>query len=134
MRVSLPRGMRLGQSQSWGCWMRKSRGWSPASAAPVAGIEVGLRHEAAFGKGVQHLPVGATGAREVEAAVRVVGDSECGDGSIVVGGAVEPAGIGAEAAGDTASEGIVGCAGRMRGPPAGGCPTYGVVRARAWDG
>ena len=36
MRVSLPRGMRLGQSQSGGCWMRKSSGWSPASNAPAA--------------------------------------------------------------------------------------------------
>ena len=34
MRVSLPRGMRLGQSQSGGCWMRNLKGWRPAPCAP----------------------------------------------------------------------------------------------------
>ena len=34
MRVSLPRGMRLGQSQSGGCWMRNRKGWRPAPCAP----------------------------------------------------------------------------------------------------
>ena len=36
MRVSWPRGMRLGQSQSRGWGMKKASGRSPASCAPVA--------------------------------------------------------------------------------------------------
>ena len=35
MRVSLPRGMRLGHNQSWACWMKNAKGLSPASTAPV---------------------------------------------------------------------------------------------------
>ena len=42
MRVSLPRGMRSGQSQSVGCWIRNLRGWSPASLRAEGGVELAL--------------------------------------------------------------------------------------------
>ena len=70
------------------------------------GVELGAGHEAAFGEGVQDAMMGTACAFEREAAGSV-GDVERGDHGVVVGGTVEPAGVGAGAAGDAAAEGAL---------------------------
>ena len=92
------------------------------------GVELGAGHEAAFGEGVEDLGPRAAGAFEVEAAVRVVGDPEGGDHGVVVGRAVELAGVGAGAAGDAASEGgleALDVGGVLRGEHVGGDVAFG---------
>ena len=127
MRVSLPSGMPVGPEPVLGLLDEEVEGLEPGLGCAGCGIEVGLRHEAAFGKGVQHLPVGATGAREVEAVVRVVGDTvSVGMAALSWEGQWNlESGVGAESSRGHRNGGLARCAGRMRGPPAGGCPTYG---------